>query len=117
MAVPRGDGLCACDLASQNSTYAGTGGISCNNRSAGFFPAYQNTQTGEIVISRFADGSPAPVHVLDGLPRSWILTCDETGCVRQALQGIVAGFVRDGAFYTREAAARLVAEAGAVAGA
>ena len=104
-------GLCACDLQSQNAAFAGTGGISPNNVDAGFFPAYCNTLTGEAVISRFADGQPAPVHVLDGLPADWVASRDASGRVLQARHAVVAGFLRGGVFYTREAAARFIAGA------
>lgn len=101
-------GLCECDLQSQNTVYAGTGGVSRNNRGAGFFPAYHNRLTGESVISRFADGSPAPVHVLDGLPDDWVARRDEFGNVCCAHDAVVVGFIRAGVFHTREAAAKLV---------
>lgn len=105
-------GLCKCELQFQNAAYAGTGGVSRNNRGAGFLPAYQNLLTGEAVLSRFADGSPAPVHVLEGLPGEWVAARDDCGHVRRVCDSIVAGFVRDGVFYTREAAAQLVASEG-----
>lgn len=104
-----GTGLCRCDLDAQNSAYGGTGGVSEHNRHAGFLPAYQNTVTGETVLSRFVDGSPAPVHILDGLPSDWVAARDPAGHVSSTRGAIVAGFVRDGTFYTRAAAARLVA--------
>ena len=99
-------------MQSQNAVFAGTGGVSHNNRSAGFFPAYQNLLTGEAVISRFADGSPAPVHVLDGLPADWVAARDELGNVCSVLDAVVAGFLREGVFYTRDAAAQLLALSG-----
>ena len=83
-----------------------TGGVSENNRSLGFRPAYLNTATGETVVSRFANGALAPVHILDGLPEDWVVARDGRGNVRQVLASILAGFVRGGRFYTREAAAR-----------
>ena len=106
----RAGALCECELQYQNAVFAGTGGVSPNNRRAGFVPAYKHLGTGEAVVSRFADGSPAPVHVLDGLPSDWITLRDESGLVSSVCDTVVAGFVRDGIFYTREAAARLVAE-------
>jgi hypothetical protein len=87
--------------------FRGTGGVSEDNRSLGFRPAYLNTETGETVVSRFADGALAPVHVLDGLPDDWVVARDRGGNVREVLASILAGFVRGGRFYTREAAARV----------
>lgn len=107
---PRPGSLCDCELEDQNAAYTGTGGVSHNNRAAGFVPAYQNLATGEAVISRFADGSPSPVHVLDGLPEAWVAARDESGHVYQALTTVIAGFLRGGVFYTRDDAARLVAD-------
>ena len=104
----RSAGLCECDLQTQNARFAGTGGISGNNRAAGFVPAYLNTATGEALASRFEDGRPAPVHVLDGLPDSWIAGRDARGCVTRTTRDVIAGFLRDGRFFTREAAALAV---------
>ena len=101
-------GLCDCDLQMQNAQFAGSGGISVNNRAAGFVPAYLNTATGEALASRFGDGRPAPVHVLDGLPESWVAGRDGDGCVVRTSEGVVAGFLRNGRFFTREAAAQAV---------
>nr|WP_043755545.1 hypothetical protein [Imhoffiella purpurea] len=93
-------------LRDENRLYAKTRGISQNNRASGFRPGYLNSKTGEHVLSRFSDGTPAPVHVLDGLPQSWIGTRDSDGRVVAACAEIVSGFVRDGAFFTREEAIR-----------
>ena len=106
--MAKAGGLCACDLDNQNARYAGTGGVSFNNRRAGFAPAYLNTDTGEMVVSCFADGSPAPVHVLDGLPGDWVAVRGDDGGVSAAVSSVVAGFTRHGVFYTRADAARLV---------
>ncbi len=102
-------GLCDCDLETQNTRFAGTGGISGNNRAAGFIPAYLNTATGEALASRFGDGRPAPVHILDGLPDNWVAGRNARGCVTRTKSDIIAGFLRDGRFFTREAAARALA--------
>jgi hypothetical protein len=103
-------GLCDCELDNQNQTFAGTGGVSQNNRDAGFMPAYKNLSTGEAVISCFSNGSPAPVHVLEGLPDDWVAARDAQGQVCEAMASVVAGFIRDGVFYTRADAAELVAD-------
>lgn len=105
----RTGGLCGCDIRTQNAHFAGTGGVSGNNRAVGFVPAYQNTVTGEAVVSRFGDGRPAPVHVLDGLPESWVALRDADGSVTRTTGDVIAGFLRDGRFFTREAAARVLA--------
>jgi hypothetical protein len=100
---------CACwcngALAHDNAVYAGTGGVSQRNRAAGFAPAYRERETGEVALSRFADGTLAPVHVLEGLPPDWVLARDGDGCVTRVRATVEAGFIRDGRFYTREAAA------------
>lgn len=98
-------------LRAQNIAYAGTGGVSCNNRSAEFVPGYMDTESGVAVVSRFADGRPAPIHVLDGLPEGWIRCRNASGQVSMARAGVVAGFLRGGRFYTREEAARLLSSA------
>jgi hypothetical protein len=103
-------GLSDGELCAQNAAFRATGGVSCNNRAAGFLPAYCNLSTGEAVVSQFADGRPSPVHLLDGLPAAWVAARDAAGHVREALPSVVAGFIRDGAFYTREAAARCIAQ-------
>jgi hypothetical protein len=96
-------------LREQNRVYAGTGGVSANNRAAGFVPGFLNTRTGVAVTSRFANGRPAPVHVLDGLPEEWIAERSPDGMATKACQGVVAGFVRLGRFYSRDEAARALA--------
>jgi len=76
----------------ENHQYANTGGISENNRCKGFVPAFQDTNTGKVYRSCFANGLPAPIHILAGLPSSILNT-------------IVSGFLLDKIFYTREQAA------------
>lgn len=92
----------------ENRTYAGSGGVSRHNRHRGFLPAFFDSETGRSVLSRFADGRVAPVHLLDGLPDEWVETRDRQGRVRSVRPGVIAGFVLDGRFYTREQAARAV---------
>ena len=104
--VSQQDALSDFELRLENVAYHGTGGVSQNNRRAGFRPAYRNIRTGQTIISRFADGSQAPIHVLDGVPDDWVVARDEHGRVRRVLATIVSGFICRGRFYTREAAAR-----------
>jgi len=95
-------------LKNQNNLFESTRGVSHNNRSAGFVPGYLDRHSGRSVISRFADGRPAPVHVLDGMPQEWVAERDAYGHVTKARAGVVAGFLRNGQFYTREEAAKAV---------
>ncbi|WP_428609052.1 dihydroorotase [Sedimenticola sp.] len=93
-------------LAQQNRLYADTAGVSIHCRSAGFTPAFHDTQSGRSVISRYVDGRPAPLHLLDGLPADWVTDYDADGHVKAVRPGVIAGFLRAGRFYTREQAAK-----------
>ena len=97
-------------LRRQNQEHAGTGGRSEANRDLGFQPAFLDFETQVIYRSRFADGRPAPVHVLDGLPDEVVADRAESGRVVTAKATLIAGFMRNGYFYTRTAAARAVEE-------
>ena len=59
------------------------------------------------MVSRFANGAPAPVHVLDGLPDAWVSHRDAQGRVVRARCSVIAGFLLGEQFYTREQAAGL----------
>lgn len=93
-------------LKTQNTLFGSTTGVSHNNRQEGFVPAYFDRTSGQAVISRFADGRPAPVHVLDGLPEEWIAQKDAAGHVTKVRAGVIAGFLRNDRFYTREEAVK-----------
>lgn len=97
------------ELRRQNDVHAGTGGLSANNRLEGFRPAFRHTGTGRVVISCFADGNPAPLHVLDGLPEDWVAERDAHGQVCRTVPAVEAGFERGGRFFSREAAAEWIA--------
>jgi hypothetical protein len=92
-------------LRKQNLAFAGTGGVSEGNRSSGFRPAFHDLASGRTALARFADGSPAPMHLLDGLPGEWIVKRDASGRISAIKDSVIAGFVRNGLFYTREQAA------------
>lgn len=97
-------------LQSENRRYFGTGGVSsCRNRSRGFLPAFRDSATGAVYLSRFADGRPAPFHLLDGLPDPLVVRRGESGGVLEVREGIVSGFVLDERFYTRDEAAACLA--------
>jgi hypothetical protein len=92
-------------LAAQNNSYRDSGGVSAGNRGHGFRPAFLDQATGIVYQSCFANGSAAPVHVLDGLPDELVLERNRQGKVTTVREGIIAGFLRHGFFYTREQAA------------
>lgn len=89
-------------LRMQNRAFAGTGGVSCANRSRGFVPGFRDNETGCLYPSRTADGSPSPIHRLDGLPASLVIQRTAAGRVCVVKASVVAGFIRGGRFYTRE---------------
>jgi len=91
-------------LALETARYRGTGGVSENNRSRGFQPAFIDRDTETVYLSRFPDGRPAPCHLLDGLPAELVLARNEQGRVMRVKSSVVSGFVRDERFYTRDKA-------------
>lgn len=93
-------------LHQQTLAFQGTGGTSTVNRPYGFLPAFLDTETGEVYLARFADGRPAPMHLLEGLPRQLVMERDLSGRSTAIKHSVIAGFVRDGKFYTREQAAQ-----------
>ncbi|MGD8590546.1 MAG: hypothetical protein PVG22_17115 [Chromatiales bacterium] len=90
----------------ENHMYAGSGGISQENHSRGFFPAFYDRDTGKIELSRFANGTLAPIHLLEGLPDAWVVERGVNGMTRAIKQSVIAGFVHGGSFYTRQEAAQ-----------
>ena len=97
--------LTALTLRRQNQVFRGTGGVSAENRTLGFVPAFLDTQTGVVYRACFADGRPAPMHLLDGLPPTVVASRDPTGRVTTLKSSVQAGFLRAERFYTREQAA------------
>ncbi len=93
----------------ENLAFAGTGGVSPVNRKRCFEAAFRDEATGRVELSRYANGNIAPMHLMDGLPAEWVIDRDERGCIRALKPTVIAGFVRDGEFYTREQAAALLA--------
>ena len=96
-------------LRRQNDVLRGTGGVSAGNHSLGFVPAFLDSDTGRIYQSRFRDGRPAPCHLLEGLPGDVCVERDSSGRTIAVKATVVAGFARDGCFYTREQARLAVA--------
>ncbi|WP_200172842.1 hypothetical protein [Ectothiorhodospira shaposhnikovii] len=73
----------------------------------GFLPAFMDIQTHETHLSINQDGSLAVIHLLDGLPDHWVIERDEQGRITALKDGIVAGFMRQGRFFTRSELAQL----------
>ena len=94
----------------ENVAFAGSGGRSEENRNLGFRPAFFDFGTQTIYLSRFANGRPAPFHMLDGLPEEVVVDRSPSGRVICAKATLISGFERNGFFYTRSAAARAAEE-------
>jgi hypothetical protein len=93
-------------LACENMAFAGTGGVSNENWGFGFVPGFLDRETGWVYLARKSDGSPAPCHLLDGLPEHLVVNRGPLGLAIKAT--VISGFIRDGKFYTREQAASAV---------
>ena len=101
-------GLSCEGLKRETERFSGTGGVSAEACEEGFIPAFQDTDTGKVYRACFADGRPAPMHVLDGLPDKLVRSRDGAGHVREVDGCVVSGFYRNHRFYTREEAAAAV---------
>ena len=93
-------------LVRENKCFCNTGGVSSNNRSAGFQSAFLDRATGQVYLSRFTNGLPAPIHLLDGLPEDLVLTRNPEGRIIAVKDTVIAGFLYANTFYTREQAAQ-----------
>ena len=89
------------NLRMENLAFQGTKGVS-DNAAYAFRPAFLDTRTGTVELARLSDGSTAAVHVMSWLPRDWATKLDQDGRVASLNHRIVAGFERDGIFYTRD---------------
>ena len=98
--------LDAIQLRRENVAFDGTYGISRNNGCLGFIPAFCDTETGRVEVARFANGRPAPMHLLEGLPQEWAVGRGIDGRICAVKHTVIAGFLRGGLFYTREQAAK-----------
>lgn len=95
-------------LEKENLAFSGTPGVSHENRGNGFRPAFYDRETERVEISRLLNGEPAPIHLIEGLPDSWIVERDADSKATAIKHSVIAGFVRDGCFYTRCQAAEAV---------
>ena len=97
-------------LERETIAYQGRGGVSTENRCLGFRPAFRDTETGRLYPSRFADGRPAPFHLIDGLPDEVAVARNVAGRVTRVKDTVVSGFTLNGWFYSRDEAARRVSD-------
>lgn len=97
-------------LLQDNWRYQGTKAVSEGNRSEGFRPAFLDPETHITYRSRQADGCPAAVHCIEGLPEELVVSRDAAGRVTQAKPGLIPGFLYEGRFYSREEALQLLQE-------
>ncbi len=92
----------------ENQRFAGTAGVSSENRQQGFRAAFMDSASGVVHLSRFADGRPAPMHLLEGLPAELVIRRTRSGRVEAVKPSVVSGFLRGERFFTREQAAAFV---------
>ena len=102
--------LSADRLQQENQVHAETGGRSEDTCGLGFKPAFLDFATQKVYPCRFANGMPAPFHLLDGLPDEVVVDRAPSGRVVCAKATLISGFVRNGFFYTRTAAAKAAAQ-------
>jgi hypothetical protein len=100
--------LSCADVFADSELHRGSGGCSEENADLGFRPAFLDAETRIVYRSCFLDGSPASVHLLDGLPDEVVVSRTESGRVTAVKGSLVSGFVRFAKFYTRDEAAAAV---------
>jgi hypothetical protein len=71
-----------------------------SDASFGFMPAFMDIHNLEVHLSAYKDGNPAVVHILEGLPASWVSEWGHDGQAVALKTGVIAGFMRNGRFYT-----------------
>ncbi len=76
----------------------------------GFQPAYFDFLTQTIYPSLFADGTPAPFHILEGLPSEVVVDRARSGRVVTTKATLLAGYERNGFFYANATVARAIVE-------
>jgi hypothetical protein len=76
----------------------------------GFRRAFYDFATCAIYVACDRHGNPTDFHSYDGLPDEVILRRGFTGRVLSVKSTLIAGFERNGFFYTQAAAARAIAE-------
>jgi hypothetical protein len=78
----------------------------------GFQPAFFDFLTQTIYPSVFADGTPAPFHILEGLPRELIVDRARSGRVIAMKATVLSGYERNGYFFTDKSVQRAISDWG-----
>lgn len=99
-------GLTRDELKHQSDDFCGRGGTSAETQSLGLVPGFRDSHSGRVFVSRFADGRPAPMHLLDGLPQDLVVERGSDGSVLSVCENIVAGFLLGDRFMDRDEAVR-----------
>ncbi|MDH5472623.1 MAG: hypothetical protein OEY87_04075 [Gammaproteobacteria bacterium] len=84
----------------QYNNFKKSGATLFSDAAFGFMPAFKDLKTEETHLSTYDDGTPAVLHVLDGLPVAWIGEWGDDGRPDSVRAGVIAGFMRGGCFYT-----------------
>lgn len=92
-------------LRKESAAFIGTCGDSATATRQRFLPAFRDEASGRVELSVKQDRTPAPMHLVSYLPAEWAAQTDRDGDVAALKEGIIAGFVRDGQFFTRAEAA------------
>lgn len=95
-------------LLKQNHRHRGTGGTSQNNKKFKFSPAFFDSSSKTIYLSCYADGKPAPIHMLDGLPKKLLKNRTITDSLINAKNALVSGYISGHKFLTRQQAADIL---------
>lgn len=96
------------DVIQESLAYRGTGGVSAENSAYGFRPAFLDRDTGRIHLCFDHGGDGLTAHRFDTLPDECILARDPQGRPYAVKPALLAGFEREGYFFTREQAAQLI---------
>jgi len=100
--------LCQEKLTKENIAFKNTRGRSQENHSLGFSPAFFDSETKKIYVSRNKDGSRAAIHILNGLPDELAIKKDSHNDIILVKPSVISGFLKNEQFYTREEAANLL---------
>jgi len=84
----------------QQGTHYRFNGAVFSDVSFGFMPAFKNIKNQQVHLSTDFGGQLSVMHILDGLPESWIDEKDEKGRALTLKSEIIAGFMRNADFYT-----------------